>query len=162
MERELRANQPDGMWRKRARWFAEHGCRQRRASTVYHKPFWQTGVTGVPQVTHRYQPDVSLFASPGFNNTGYIVCQQDRNTTGLPACDLNTNFGYLDFHIFGGTSASAPAFAGVIALVNQYQAAHGGIEPQGNANIILYALAKKAVRAAHQVLLKVPIAFLTT
>ena len=113
-------------------------------STVYHKPFWQTGVTGVPASDHRYQPDVSLFASPGFNNTGYIVCQQDRNTTGLPACDLNTNFGYLDFHIFGGTSASAPAFAGVIALVNQYQAAHGGSNRQGNANIILYALAKKS------------------
>ncbi len=113
-------------------------------STIYHKPFWQTGVTGVPSGDHRYQPDISLFASPGFNNSGYIVCQQDRNINGLPACDLSTNSGYLDFHVFGGTSASAPAFAGVMALVNQYQAAHGGSNRQGNANYILYALAKKS------------------
>src|SRR5206468_684152 len=30
------------------------------------------------------------------------------------------------------------------ALVNQYQAAHGGSNRQGNANYVLYALAKKA------------------
>ena len=86
-----------------------------------------------------------MFASPGFNDTGYIVCQQDRNIyNDQPACDLNTQTGYLDFHVFGGTSASAPAFAGVMALVNQYQAAHGGSGRQGNANYILYALAKKS------------------
>ncbi len=112
-------------------------------SSIYRKPPWQTGVTGVPTGDHRYQPDVSLFASPGFNGTGYIVCQQDRNYSGVPSCDLNTASGYLDFHVFGGTSASAPAFAGVMALVNQYQAAHGGTNRQGNANYILYALAKK-------------------
>ena len=37
-------------------------------------------------------------------------------------CKLTT--GTLDFRIVGGTSASSPAFAGVMALVNQYQAAH--------------------------------------
>jgi len=31
-----------------------------------------------------------------------------------------------------------------MALVNQYQAAHGGTNRQGNANYVLYALAKKA------------------
>jgi hypothetical protein len=107
-------------------------------SSSHSKPNWQMGVT--PNDSHRDQPDVSLFASPGFNGTGYLVCQQDTysrcNAAGAP----DTPF----IHIVGGTSASAPAFAGVMALVNQYQAAHGGTGRQGNANYILYALANKA------------------
>jgi hypothetical protein len=114
-------------------------------SAVYGKPAWQMGVGGMPNDSHRDQPDVSLFASPGFDGTGYVVCQQDRNLNGLPSCNLNTTNGYLDFHIIGGTSASAPAFAGVMALVNQYQAGQpGGSTRQGNANHTLYALAKKS------------------
>lgn len=114
------------------------------SSSIYGKPTWQLGVAGMPNDNHRDQPDISLLASPGFDGTGYVVCQQDRNANGLPSCDLNTANGYLDFHIIGGTSASSPAFAGVMALVNQYQAAHGGSARQGNANHTLYALAKKA------------------
>ena len=113
-------------------------------SGVYPKPPWQMGVAGMPNDSHRDQPDVSLFASPGFDGTGYVFCQQDRNLSGLPSCNLNTTNGYLDFHTIGGTSASAPAFAGVMALVNQYQAGHGGSTRQGNANHTLYALAKES------------------
>jgi subtilase family serine protease len=114
-------------------------------SGVYGKPAWQMGVAGMPNDSHRDQPDVSLFASPGFDGTGYVFCQQDRNLSGLTSCNLNTTNGYLDFHIIGGTSASAPAFAGVMALVNQYQAGQpGGSTRQGNANHTLYALAKKS------------------
>jgi hypothetical protein len=113
-------------------------------SHVYGKPTWQTGVAGMPNDNHRDQPDVSLFASPGFDGTGYVICQQDRNLNGVATCDLNTTNGSLDFHVVGGTSASAPAFAGVMALVNQYQAAHGGSSRQGNANHTLYSLAKKS------------------
>ena len=114
------------------------------ASSLYGKPNWQMGVAGVPNDNHRDQPDVSLFASPGFNGTGYVYCQSDQTISGAAACDLNANSGVLDFGIVGGTSASAPAFAGTMALVNQYQAAHGGTNRQGNANYVLYALAKKA------------------
>src|SRR5438876_7646967 len=114
------------------------------ASTVYAKPKWQMGVTGVPNDNHRDQPDISLFASPGFDGTGYVYCQSDQTISGARACDLNASNGILDFGIVGGTSASAPAFAGIMALVNQYQAAHGGTKRQGNANYVLYALAKKA------------------
>jgi subtilase family serine protease len=109
-------------------------------SSRYSKPSWQMGVTGMPNDSKRDQPDISLFASPGFNGSGYIVCQQDVSGSG--ACDLNN--GLEDFSIIGGTSASSPAFAGVMALVNQYEAAHGGSARQGNANYALYALAKKA------------------
>jgi subtilase family serine protease len=104
------------------------------------KPAWQMGVTGMPNDSKRDLPDIALFASPGFNGTGYIVCQQDVNGSGQ-ACDLNS---FFDFSIIGGTSASSPAFAGVMALVNQYEAAHGGSPRQGNANYTLYALAKKS------------------
>src|SRR6266481_1701026 len=110
------------------------------ASSVYPKPTWQMGVAGVPSDNHRDQPDVSLFASPGFEGSGYLFCQTDL--TGVATCDLSE--AAYTFHIIGGTSASAPAFAGMMALVNQYAAAHGGSKRQGNANISLYALAKKS------------------
>src|SRR5467141_2296837 len=113
-------------------------------SRLYGKPLWQMGVTGMPNDSHRDQPDISLFASPGFNGTGYVYCQSDQTISGARICDLNASNGFLDFGVVGGTSASAPALAGIMALVNQYQSAHGGTNRQGNANYVLYALAKKA------------------
>jgi hypothetical protein len=110
------------------------------ASSVYPKPTWQMGVAGVPSDNHRDQPDVSLFASPGSEGSGYLFCQADL--TGVATCDLSS--ATYSFHIIGGTSASAPTFAGMMALVNQYAAAHGGTARQGNANLTLYALAKKS------------------
>jgi len=44
------------------------------ASSFYGNPNWQMGVTGVPNDSHRDQPDISLFASPGFDGTGYVYC----------------------------------------------------------------------------------------
>jgi len=108
-------------------------------SAVYSKPAWQMGINGMPTDNHRAQPDISMFASPGFDGSGYIICQADQ--MGSASCNLNVQ--NLDFLIIGGTSASAPAFAGVMALVNQYQAAHGGTARQGNANFVLYPLSKK-------------------
>ena len=110
-------------------------------SSKYSKPPWQMGVTGMPADSKRDQPDISLLASPGFNGTGYIICQEDVSPTG--GCDLTIG-GTPLFSVIGGTSASSPAFAGVMALVNQYQAAHSGSPRQGNANYVLYALSKKS------------------
>jgi len=107
------------------------------SSTFYSKPKWQLGVPGMPNDNRRDQPDISLFASSGFNGTAYIYCQSDR--TG--ACYFNSAFANVG--LVGGTSASAPAFAGVMALINQKQAAAGNSSRQGNANNILYALANK-------------------
>src|SRR5439155_10648046 len=82
-------------------------------------------------------PDLSLFAADGANGSFYIICAADQNPPGHTAsCDLNSPF--LDFIGVGGTSASAPSFAGTMALVNQ---AHGR---QGNADYVLYALAAQA------------------
>jgi Pro-kumamolisin, activation domain/Bacterial Ig-like domain (group 3) len=107
------------------------------ASTIYPKPSWQAG-KGVPNDRHRDLPDVSLFAGNGFNDSFYIMCQRDAMIPGT--CDLtNPLFTFLGV---GGTSASAPAFAGIMALVNQKQATAQNPAPrQGNANYVLYGLA---------------------
>ena len=96
----------------------------------YPKPSWQTG-TGVPNDNKRDLPDVSLFASNGFAGSFYVICQSDQ-TGG--ACNLNNQ----EFLGFGGTSVSSPAFAGIMALVNQQTGAR-----QGNANYVFYKLAAK-------------------
>ncbi len=94
-------------------------------------PTWQTGA-GVPTSPNsRFLPDVSLLASNGFVGSFYVICQSDVSG----ACTLDNLQGY------GGTSVASPAFAGIMALVNQ---AHG---PQGNANLVLYNLA--SYLAAH-------------
>jgi hypothetical protein len=109
-------------------------------SSVYAKPAWQTGITGMPNDNKRDTPDVSLFASSGVNNSFYIVCQKDF--TGASSCDLNSPF--LDFAGVGGTSGSVQAFAGIMALINQSQASGSNPAPrQGNANYIFYKLYKQ-------------------
>ena len=97
----------------------------------YAKPSWQTGV-GVPADSVRDIPDLSLFASNGFLGSFYIICEADLSPTGM--CDLNPPFE--DFAGFGGTSVSSPAFAGILALVDQKTHAR-----QGNANFVFYKLA---------------------
>ncbi len=104
----------------------------------YSKPSWQTG-TGVPLDGVRDMPDVSLFASNGFNGSFYIICEQDATLFGS-ACSL-TNETFLGV---GGTSASAPSFAAIMALVNQKMASQGLSSRQGNANYILYKLASQS------------------
>jgi Pro-kumamolisin, activation domain/Bacterial Ig-like domain (group 3) len=112
-------------------------------STLYAKPSWQAG-KGVPADGHRDVPDISLFAGDGSNYSFYIICQSD--VTQVPNCNLNAF--QVTFQGVGGTSASAPAFAGIVALVNQKLAAGGNPEPrQGNANYFLYALAQQQVTA---------------
>jgi len=108
-------------------------------SVINAKPVWQTGIPGNPADTFRDLPDISLFAGNGFHGSFYIICQQDANTgTGstTSSCDLNSPFN--DFQGVGGTSAGAPAFAGIMALVKQKTG-----QRQGNANFILYQLFKK-------------------
>ena len=108
-------------------------------SSIYAKPSWQAG-KGVPNDNHRDLPDVSLFALSGFNDSFYIMCERDL--TGSNSCNL-LNFGF-SFQAVGGTSVSAPAFAGIMALVNQYQVTPQNPSPrQGNANYVLYGLAQQ-------------------
>ena len=109
------------------------------AGPVNPKPVWQTGTNGNPADGFRDIPDVSFFAGNGLNGSFYIICQEDANAgtgSSTSSCDLNSPFN--DFQGVGGTSAGAPVFAGVMALVNQKTG-----QRQGNANFVLYQLYKK-------------------
>jgi hypothetical protein len=98
----------------------------------YAKPAWQTG-PGVPSDGVRDLPDVSVFAAVStVSNSFYPYCQQD--VIGA-ACGF-----YSGFLGAGGTSISAQAFAGVMALVVQR---NGGAR-QGNANYVFYPLAAQS------------------
>ncbi len=88
----------------------------------YSKPSWQTGA-GVPADGVRDLPDVSLMAGAGFYNAGWLVCTGDTGTTSsnqtvTTNCEPQSD-GYFYFAGMGGTSTSTPAFAGILALVQQ-------------------------------------------
>ncbi len=111
-------------------------------STIFSKPSWQTG-TGVPNDGKRDVPDLALNASP-FHDP-YLFCSEDgANNTTVSTCTdgFRTGAGG-NLTAVGGTSAAAPTFAGIVALLNQYLVNNGfqtnfGI---GNANPNLYYIA---------------------
>lgn len=107
--------------------------------TGYPKPAWQSGVTGIPSDGVRDLPDVSLFAANGYNDTYYAICATDADCQPASAGSTVQIFGV------GGTSASAPAFAGIMALVNQKYGR------QGQANAILYPLKAQFGAAFHDI-----------
>ena len=83
-------------------------------SRFWPRPAWQAGagVSNRFSNGHRQVPDVSLHASA--DQHGYpVYC-----TTG--AC------GHAGWMTLGGTSASAPLLAGIVADMNGYSLAHGG------------------------------------
>jgi hypothetical protein len=104
-------------------------------SALYPTPPYQTlNVSGlqtalspfaVSGVTPRGVPDISMAASA--DHDGYLLCLN-------LSCEPATNPG---FYQVGGTSVSSPAFAGIMALVEQRL----GNKPQGLANYVLYPLA---------------------
>ncbi|HUA61147.1 MAG TPA: protease pro-enzyme activation domain-containing protein, partial [Verrucomicrobiae bacterium] len=94
------------------------------SSTVWSRPAWQTG-TGVPSGAARLTPDVALSAA---GHDGYVIEQEGS------------------LYLVGGTSAAAPSFAGLMAIVNQYTHASNG-----NPNSRLYALASSAPSAFHDI-----------
>lgn len=106
-------------------------------SSVYAKPFWQSGSI-TPADSHRDLPDISLFASNGpQSGSFYLLCEADGITPGNPPSCAPDAQGHFSFFGAGGTSASSPAFAGIMALINQQQGAR-----QGNANPLLYKIAQ--------------------
>ncbi len=101
------------------------------ASSQVSKPAWQAG-PGVPNDNARDVPDVAFSAAL---HDGYYITYQGGN-------------GYV-----GGTSASTPSFAGIIAILNQYQVTKGfqTAPGLGNVNPQLYRLAQSAPAAFHDV-----------
>jgi uncharacterized protein (TIGR03437 family) len=99
-------------------------------SGFYPKPSWQIGT---PDDSVRDMPDVSLSA------TRYLVAINSTPASGLIA--------------IGGTSASAPAFAGIVALLTQSLLQQKAIAQPGlgNINPALYRLAKSTTNVFHDI-----------
>lgn len=112
---------------------SSNGQQPATCANGYVKPAWQTG-SGVPQDGVRDIPDVSLFAAVASpSGSFYVICEADQ-VGGQNSCNpANSATNFLGI---GGTSASAPAFAGIMALVNQQTNSR-----QGNANYVFYKLA---------------------
>jgi kumamolisin len=89
-------------------------------SRVYARPAYQDGVAGAPATKLRLVPDVAALAD---SNTGWRII-----------------VGGAD-HQIGGTSAAAPFWAGITALINQDLRKHG-LRRVGFANPALYWIAR--------------------
>jgi len=98
------------------------------ASSLYGKPGWQDLLPGMLHDQKRDLPDVSFTAA---THDPYLICFHG-------SCE-GANVSFLGV---GGTSASAPAFAGTMALINSEA---GG--RQGLANYLLYQIASREVFA---------------
>jgi uncharacterized protein (TIGR03437 family) len=112
------------------------------ASANFAKPGWQSG-PGVPNDNARDIPDIAFAASA--NHDPYLI----------------VTFGQVD--AVGGTSASAPVFAGMLGLLNQYLVSKGAQSQPGlgNINPVLYRMAQSTTDVFHDVTggdIKVPCA----
>lgn len=94
------------------------------------KPYWQSGVAGIPADGVRDLPDVSLTAA---GHDPYLLCLDG-------SCQPDST-GQFYVYFISGTSASSPSFAGIMALVDQKQLTTTGSARQGLANYVLYRLA---------------------
>lgn len=120
----------------------------------FPRPSYQSSLTVAGQATGgsavRFSPDVAMFASPNF--PGYIFCVP-QNEWGVSSSTASTcasgisNSVENDASIIGGTSASAPVFAGVVALLNQYLQGSSSTG-LGNINPTLYTLATSTTSGA--------------
>jgi subtilase family serine protease len=137
----------------------------------FPKPSWQTvSIPGVTSPT-RFVPDVSLLGSPNF--PGYIFCtpldQWITSTSTASSCapggagGITAALALTDPGsnppngpaptVVGGTSASAPVFAAMVVMLNQYLVANGfqTTPGLGNMNPNLYYIATYNPSAFHKV-----------
>ena len=105
------------------------------ASRYNAKPTWQTG-TGVPSDGARDVPDLAFAASP--DHDGILICSDGDCVNGFRNTDTT-----LD--VIGGTSAGAPSFAGIVALLVQAAGAQGNVNPH------LYSLATRSTDVFHDI-----------
>ena len=121
-------------------------------SSVFARPAYQSGIstctpvgslpTTVTPSQQREVPDISFTAASGRSQYGiFIECTVD--TVVGDCTNTGTNPKIVEI---GGTSASAPSFAGVVALAAQ---ATGG--RLGNINPLLYALDASVPAAFHDI-----------
>jgi kumamolisin len=91
-------------------------------SSLFDRPDWQRGVLPDQDPSRRLTPDVSAVADPF---TGVQIIFKGQQVVG------------------GGTSQSAPIWAGLAAVMNQYLTANGG-RLIGDLNPLLYRIAESA------------------
>jgi subtilase family serine protease len=88
----------------------------------YAKPSWQRG-PGVPADGARDLPDVSLMSGNGIDLAAWLVCTDNTETVGgvtvTANCTDNPSDRQFYFGGYGGTSTAAPAFAGILAMVQE-------------------------------------------
>ena len=116
----------------------------------YPTPPFQTGIsvgTAAPAGV-RYLPDVSLFAAPGSEHpVAWAYCSDsalDESTQNYTDCVPGSD-GSFNIEGIGGTSASTPAFAGMLAQVIQnLPTVNGQFQRLGLANNVLYNLFNKS------------------
>jgi len=89
-------------------------------SRLFSRPDYQRWVSVARDTGHRMVPDVAAVADP---STGVQIVFEQKIRTG------------------GGTSQSAPIWAGMTALMNQFVLDHGG-RPLGDINPLLYRSAQ--------------------
>jgi subtilase family serine protease len=82
-------------------------------SSIFAKPAFQSG-PGVPADGKRDVPDLSLIASPNFPGSFFVASRSCANP--VTGC---TGKGGTISGMIGGTSLSAPAFAGIANLIAQ-------------------------------------------
>jgi subtilase family serine protease len=108
-------------------------------STIFAEPAWQMGLSAITNGM-RGVPDLSFAASA--DHDGYLICSQGSCLCGFrDSCSGN-------FNVVGGTSASTPAFAAIVALINQKTG-----QSQGNLNSQLYSLAMNTSGIFHDITL---------
>ena len=104
---------------------------------AYSKPAWQSSFG---PASSRQLPDVSLFAAAGMHDSAWVLCASNLGPTSNTTDCVPDGQGSYGFLTIGGTSASSPAFAGVLALVAQQL---GGSVRLGQADYTLYPLSKQ-------------------
>ena len=96
------------------------GADQGTCTSGYAKPAWQRGAGFLPD-NARDLPDVSLMAGNGFDPATWLVCTDDAvsgSASLTENCAPQTGGSFYAAG-FGGTSTAAPAFAGILAMVQQ-------------------------------------------
>jgi subtilase family serine protease len=114
------------------------------ASILFTKPTWQTVAPG----TMRSVPDIALSASA--DHDPYLLCSEDDMQTGQIVSTCTSGFrtgagGNLT--AVGGTSAAAPTFSAILALINQYL----GTSSVAPVNPTLYSVAASTPAAFHDI-----------
>ena len=121
---------PDGRWLAEQTWFdvpLSHGTGG-GVSNLFPRPPWQARLNLPVPPGRRLTPDIAAVADP---TTGMRIVFRQRYALG------------------GGTSLSAPVWAGLTALMNEYLSANGG-RPIGDLNPLLYEIAEGARLPAFQ------------